>query len=174
VAYAILAYLQAERVGEARRDRLLQLVEQAYDHLDQWIGRGDAAYVRPFMAALTSQALIEWHQASGDGRVVPALVQAWDELWDRTWTSGHGAFMYTDRNVESGGTEPAPDLNLLIAPVFSWLYLQTGEPRFLERGDAIFRSGVANGFLDNPKQFNQSYRWSFDFLRWRQQGIAHW
>ena len=167
VAYAIMGYLNAETLGEAHRARLDSFVNQAFGHLDQWFGSRTAPYVRPFMVGLTAHALISHADQRGDSRVLPALVQAMDWLWDNTWLPGSQAFMYTDRNVDSGGMEPAPDLNMLIAPAFAWLYHQTGEVRFRDRGDQIFAGGVANGFLGNGKQFNQSYRWSFDYVKWR-------
>lgn len=167
VAYAIMSYLNAEDCGEARRARLTALVDQAFDHLDQWFVRQNAPYVRPFMVALTSQALITYHERTGDSRVLPALTRAADRLWDNTWLPHENAFMYTDREHSSGGREPAPDLNLLIAPLYGWLYHQTGEPRFAERGDQIFAGGVRDAFLDHGKQFNQSYRWSFEYVQWR-------
>ena len=42
------------------------------------------------------------------------------------------------------------------------------------RGDTIFNAGVASAFLNNPKQFNQVYRWTFDGLLWRAQGMDAW
>lgn len=167
VAYAIMGYLNAETLGESHRARLDSFVNQAFGHLDQWFGSKTAPYVRPFMVGLTAHALISHAEQRGDSRVLPAMVQAMDWLWANTWLPGSQAFMYTDRNVDSGGREPAPDLNLLIAPAFAWLYHQTGEVRFRDRGDQIFAGGVANAFLANGKQFNQNYRWSFDYVKWR-------
>ncbi len=167
VAYAIMGYLNAETLGEAHRMRLDSFVNQAFGHLDQWFGSKTAPYVRPFMVGLTAHALISHAEQRGDSRVLPAMIQAMDWLWANTWLPGSQAFMYTDRTVDSGGMEPAPDLNLLIAPAFAWLYHQTGEVRFRDRGDQIFAGGVANAFLGNGKQFDQNYRWSFDYVKWR-------
>lgn len=167
VAYAILAYLNAEDVGEARRPRVDALENQALGHIDQWVVSQSAAYVRPFMVGLTSQALIAYDDRVGDPRIVPALAAAMDWLWDHTWIPDQECFMYTDRSTSSGGMEPAPDLNMLVAPAFAWLYHQTGETRFRDRGDQIFAGGVKHSYIQNAKQFNQSYRWSFDFIRWR-------
>ena len=167
VAYAILSYLDAEELGQPRRQRLAKLVDQALGHLDQWFGSQTAPYIRPFMVGLTAEALIAYHEKTGDARVVPALIDAMDKLWSKTWIPEKESFRYTDRVVSSGGIEPAPDLNLLIAPAFAWLFKQTGETRFKDRGDRIFAGGVKFAFLGGPKQFNQSYRWSIDYVRWR-------
>lgn len=167
VAYAIMAYINAEDLGAAPRPRLQQLVEQAFGHMDQWFVSRTAGYMRPFMVALTSHALITYHQRTGDARVVPTLMHALDEVWNRTWLPHEQAFQYTDRNIDSGGVEAAPDLNLLIAPAYAYVYKETGEVRFRERADAAFVGGVNAAFLSNGKQFNQNYRWSFDYLTWR-------
>jgi hypothetical protein len=82
--------------------------------------------------------------------------------------------MYTDHEIlpgekdfGTGGMEPSPSLNLMIAPIYAWLYHQTGEARFLERGDQVFSGGVRRAWLGGGKQFNQSYRWSFDYVHYR-------
>ena len=75
--------------------------------------------------------------------------------------------MYTDRATDTGGMEAAPDLNLLIAPVYAWLYHQTGNTVYRDRADQIFAGGVAGAFLSQGKQFDQNYRLSFEYLRWR-------
>jgi hypothetical protein len=82
------------------------------------------------------------------------------------------AFMYTDRVASdgTGGMEPAPDLNLLIAPAYAWMYLQTGDVQYRDRGDQIFAGGVKHSWLGASKQFNQNYIWSFAYVSWRQMG----
>jgi hypothetical protein len=169
VAYAIHAYLNAELLGAPRRARLSQLVDQAVGHINHWVVTQDVPYVRPFMVALTAHALIAYHEQVGDRNMVPVIQKAMDWLWDHLWLPDAGAFMYTDRQTDTGGTEAAPDLNLLIAPAYAWLYHQTGSEAARQRADAIFAGGVKGAFLNNGKQFDQSYRWSFDFVRWRTQ-----
>lgn len=167
VAYAIMAYINAEDMGEPRRARLSSLVDQALGHLDQWFVSKSAPYIRPFMVALTSQALITYYERTGDSRIIPALRNAADKMWDTLWIASAQSFKYTDRETDTGGTGPAPDLNLLIAPVYGFLYHQTGEARFQQRGDEIFVGGTQGAYLTNAKQFNQSYRWSFAYVDWR-------
>lgn len=179
VAYAIMTYLNAEKLGEPHRERLDKLVEYAFGHLDQWFVSKTASYVQSYMVGLTAQALISYHDATGDPRVVSALSQAMNDLWDLNWVDARKAFRYSDRiipqNNDPKETEPAADLNLLIAPAYAWLYYQTGEEQFRERGDEVFKGGIfqdgdpSKGEVDLPgnKQFNQNYRWSFQYIQWR-------
>lgn len=169
VAYAITSYLQNENLGQTRRARLSILVDQALGHLDQWFVLKTASYIRPFMVALTSQALIEYYEKTGDARVVPALERAADWMWDNVWINDAKAFRYTDRTTEYGSDEmdPAPDLNLLIVPLYGFLYHETGNIRHLNRGDEIFSGGVQGAWLGNGKQFDQNYRWSMKYIEWR-------
>lgn len=167
VAYAIGSYLDAESVGELHRGRTEALVSQALGHIDQWFVQKTAEYVRPFMFALTAEALIAYHGATGDPRIPPALMTGANWIWDNCWLPESEAFKYTDRVVPSGGTEAVPDLNLLIAPLYAWLWHQTGDDIYRIRADRIFVGGVKGAWLVGSKQFNQSYRYSFEYINWR-------
>ena len=62
----------------------------------------------------------------------------------------------------------SPDVNMLIAPMFAWLFNQTGDAKYITRGDAVFAGGVKGAYLHGGKQFVQSYRLSFTYLTLRQ------
>ena len=173
VAYTIMAYLNAEDLGQPRRARLADMVNQAFGHLDQWFVSNTASYMRPFMVALTAHALISYTERTGDTRLLPVLTDALDKMWDRTWLPASNAFMYTDRVTDTGGMEAAPDLNNLIAPAYAWVWRQTGLTRFRDRGDMIFAGGANGSFLNNGKQFNQNYRLSFEYVRLRSMPPLH-
>ena len=166
-AYAIHAYLNAEDLGQPRRARLATLVNHALGHLDQWYVSRTAPYVRPFMVGLTAHALISYYEKTGDSRIVPALQQAADAMFAELWVESSLAFRYTDRLINPGDLDPAPDLNMLIAPLYGFLFHETGDSKYLVQGDKIFEGGVLGAYLYNGKQFNQSYRWSFDYVRYR-------
>lgn len=171
VAYNIESKLLAEEVGYSDRAEVQRLVDIALGHYDQWFVSKTAAYVRPFMAALTAEALILWYDKTKDPRVLPALKTGADMMWEKMWLPKHKAFKYTDRPMPHGGEEPAPDLNLLIAPLYGWLYKMTGDEKYRERGDQIFEGGVRSAYLSDPKHFSQNYRWSFQYLAWRGAGV---
>lgn len=166
VAFAILSYLDAEALGAPRRARLPQLIDQALGHIDQWVVSGTAPTVMPYMVGLTAEALIAYYERTQDARIPSAIQQAMEWLWAHAWLPAKEAFWYDGRDPSVA----APDLNLLIAPAYAWLYRQTGDSRYRDRGDQIFAGGVKFGFLWSGKHFNQSYRWSFDYVKWRTAG----
>ena len=163
-AYRILSFLDSDEVGGEPHPHAAAMVDIALGHIDQWFVSKSADYVRPFMFALTAEALIEYERKTGDPRVVPAIRAGADGIWD-WWLAEQEAFAYTNVQHFSGGREPAPDLNLLIVPVYSYLYERTGDPKYLARGKRVFSGGVKRAWLDQGKPFSQNYRWSFDFVR---------
>lgn len=163
VAYAIMSYLNAEKVGAPARGRLPQLVHQALGHIEQWFVTRTAARIAPFMVGLTAEALILYYDKIQDPRIPRAITLALDWLWKNAWMPEAEAFWYDSRDPSAA----APDLNLLIAPAYAWLYRQTGNPVYRQRGDRIFAGGVKGAYLGHGKHFNQNYRWSFDYVRWR-------
>lgn len=89
--------------------------------------------------------------------------------------SGFGAFRYVDRAQYEEGPVIYTDLNLLISPLYAWLYKETGDPQYRTWAQTIFSSGIELASLDwSGKIFNQNYRWSFDHVRWIREGAARW
>jgi len=166
-AYNLEAKLYAQDLG-VDQPATKAYADIVLTHFDQWFRSKSAPYVRPFMVGLSAEALIEYWQRTKDGRVLPALQDAFEQLWQSCWLADAGAFKYTDRNVPSGDQRPSPDLNMLIAPAYAWLYAQTHDAKWRDRYDAIFAGAVKAGYLKDPKHFHQQYRWSFDGLKWRQ------
>ncbi len=195
VAYAIISYINAEKVGASPRARLPWLVSQALGHIDQWFisktyrcgtdptlpqqgitGCDPPAatgqyYIQPFMVGLTSAALIMYYDKTGDPRVLPAVRTAMDWLWANAWVAADQAFWYDNwvpnPSIPLPPQPGAPDLNLLIAPAFAWLFHQTGDTKYRDEGDAVFAGGVKFAYLGAGKQFDQNYWWSFDYVKWR-------
>jgi hypothetical protein len=171
VAYVIMAYLNAESAGAPRRARLADMVNQALGHIDQWFVSKTAPYVRPFMVGITMQALIQAYGVTHDSRIPNAVKTALDGLMPGMWLPDSKCFKYTNV-VAADGTgdmSPAPDLNLVIAPAYAWMYYVTGDTKYRDLGDQIFAGGVTNAqnWLYLGKQFDQSYWWSPAYVTWR-------
>lgn len=164
VAYAINSYLDSESIGVARRDRLEPLFEQALGHLDQWFVDDSVADYAPFMFGLTSEALINYYnQVDQDPRILESIELGINQTWDQMWSEEDQSFFYRANDTSNG----KPDLNALIAPAYEWVYSMTGNSLYRERADKIFSGGVEGAWLSGAKQFNQNYRWSFEFVQSR-------
>ncbi len=89
--------------------------------------------------------------------------------WNDEGGTGYSTFRYED--VKGGA--PTIDLNLMIAPIYAWLFQHYSEMKYIEIADQLFISGVTLSNTGwNTKIFNQNYRWSFDYVRWRNEGFA--
>ena len=89
--------------------------------------------------------------------------------WDDTGGTGYSALRYESIN----DAIPAPALSLLVAPLYAWVFKQTGELDYINIGDKLWEGGVALANVGwNTKIFNQNYRWSFDYIKWRNEGFA--
>lgn len=171
VALGIRAWYAAEMVGEPAPGNLQEMVEIAIGHMNQWFIDKNAAYVQPFMVALTSEALIDYYNQSKDPRI-PYLVKLAADSLMSLWDTGSQSWLYNNGTLTaSGTTSPAVDLNLLILPLYGWVYQQTGDTKYITAGDAAFNAGVAGAYLGSPgaggKQFSQNYHWSFSYITWR-------
>ena len=115
------------------------------------------------MVGLTLEALINYYEKTGDVRIPTRIRLAADELWNSAWVPISSSFYYdsSDKSVA------APDLSLLIAPAYAWLWQKTGVGDYLQHGDQVFAGGVLYANFWSGKQFSQNYRWSFDYVKWR-------
>jgi hypothetical protein len=170
-AYCINAYLVAELLGEPRHAKLEQAVKYALGHIDQWFVQNTSKNWAPFMFGLTCEALINYYeQVKKDPRILTAIKMGLDECWERAWIEEKQSFFYRADNPAGA----APTLNLLVAPAYAWVFLQTGDITYRDKGDKIFAGGVKGTYLDGGKQFSQNYRWSFDYVKWRNEAEQIW
>lgn len=193
-AYALLAIISGQRAGCAidatNTARIPVLLNWCLGHIDQWCTLLTADYYRPFMGSITAHALISYYTyVAQDSRIIPALQVLANYSWSTCWKGTAGAwgqalsFTYTDRtgfNSEDANTQP--DLNMLIAPLWAWLWWKTGIATWRSNGDLIFQGGISvyNGaFYDsgsylgtrssvNPagKQYDQQLVFGTKYLEW--------
>lgn len=197
-AYALENYVNVMRVGGTKHAKFNNRLQDCYDHIDQWVG-GSATYYRPFMGALTLKALAwVWLYAKTQIPDTTIFKAKYKALLDYTWLFWNetgAAFQYTNIStasstgftgfgVDSGGTELAPDLNLLISPCYAFYWKITGDATFITKHDKIFNGGVSvyNGnthtsgaWFGNPanvasingKHIGQNYIWADRGIEWR-------
>ncbi len=131
-------------------------------------------YNLPFMVGILNDALIQYHdQFEASPRILAAVKQALDYLWDKNWDPKAQAFVYLEGSCldnEDNSTDPAPDLNNLIVSGFGWVYRQTGDKTYRDRGDAVLAGAVKGAWLEGSKQFNQAYTTSYKYAAFRKQG----
>jgi hypothetical protein len=166
VSYAIETNLVDQSVGGASNPHLQDLVEALFGHFDQWFLSKSSSIVQPFMVALASEAMIAYWDQTHDPRVLPMLQLAADQLWAQSWSVPCQCFVYYNDPADRTNTSPAADLNGLIAPIYGWVFKQTGLTIYRDRGDQIFNGTLAS-WLDGGKQFSQTYRWSANYVAWR-------
>ncbi len=96
------------------------------------------------------------------------MKRAVDYMWTNNWVASAQAFQYLDSTRCQGGDRgPAPDLNLMVASGFGFLYQQTGNAAYRTNGDAVFTGGVNGAYIGGDKQFNQQFTSSYRYLGYR-------
>lgn len=154
IAYSTLLWLNVKAANlptfsQAKMDAVMAAMDK---HVTAWLTSGTA---QPFMVGLTAEALLR-----AKGEAATPQIKALADMLKPKWTGKSFPYLNND-----GTTGEAPDLNLLIAPAFAWMCKY--DPAYCAIADEIFNAGVAYAYLGGPKQFNQNYRWSFDFVKWR-------
>ena len=180
MAYSLSLHVAAESVGLARKVETsmgFEPGETLFDehlaivmgHFEQWFVSERAKFVYPFMVGLSVEALIDYYEVSGDPEVLWLLKQAADKMYPNplTWHETSESMMIVEEKSGVITRGPAPDLNMMIAPLYGWVFQQTGDVKYRDIGDRLFRSGAQKAYLDGGKQFSQNYRWSFKYLEWR-------
>jgi hypothetical protein len=174
VSYYVHAHIDAEALEAARRPWHTESVARLFQYLDQYVdpAQWGERQVAPFMAGLLGEALIREWDITKDARTVPALKKLADFLWNDAWIEASQSMRYLQNPAVGAAGGPrstigSPDLNLLIAPMYAWLWAQTRDVKYRDQADALFAGGVRRAHLGGAKQFNQNYRWSFDHVKWR-------
>jgi hypothetical protein len=165
-----------------------QMAAYCLGYVDQLVNHN--GYEESFYDGLIAKALIDYYSdpntGNGDARVPPAMQALADHLWNNNWLpyyGNDGQFWYgagtygqfgpilmtsgTDNTLGSGLT----NLNLLIAPLFAWVYHLTGQQQYQLEGDQIWADAVnsppGNGIGWSGKNYSQQYRWSINYPLWR-------
>jgi len=176
-----LLYLKdADSLSAGQQTRLEQMYTDSLTIIDDWSAGQTASYFRPFMAGLTVKFLIAYYEEEADAGEKAAILAALETLathaWTVCWNAAGQAMTYTDRDV--GVTEdllPAPDLSMIIAPLYAWLWSKTFVTDWKTKAGQLLDGAIpvydgiwpvsgayfGSRSADNPgaKQYNQYLYW---------------
>ena len=186
VAYNINCWQVARELGEQGfgEDPFINV---GLRHMKQWgdwlkspsqrfpveLDGGKTGY-QPFMMALTAEALIRYAEskfasASRREEIFRGIKDTAELTYNVAFIPASNALYY-----ESVRKQAAPDLNLLLAPIYAWLWHRGGDKKFSDMADKLFEGGVKGASLGDGKHFTENYRWSFDYVRWRSIAPEPW
>ncbi len=144
--------------------------------------------IHPFQVGLAMEALINYYEldlAEGntpDARI-PLEIKKTLDWWSSTQyipathSLAYGAYDVPENPYLVPGTLfDSPELNDLVATAYAWYWSKTNNTTYLNEGDDLFLhvfdtggggAGGDGGWTWSVKEFNQVYKWSFDYVRWR-------
>lgn len=168
VAFCLWALLDDERLGYPARPWREKMKNDALAHINEWFVSRNAPYVQSFMVGLTARSLIRYYEeVSPEPAIREAVTLAANVLWSEYWDTNARSFKYANVVItEQNDLLPAPDVSMLIAPMYAWLGQKV-------RASQAFNGAVNSAWLGSSnqlasKQFNQFVLWVPDFLRWYQ------
>ena len=145
--------------------------------------------IHPFMIGLAMEALITYYEldlAEGntpDARIPLEIKKTLDWLEATQYIPATHTFAYGAYDVPknpalvTGTLFQASELNDLVATAYAWYWYKTNNATYMNEGDDLFSNvwdsangqtiGGDSGWTYSVKEFNQIYKWSFDYVRWR-------
>jgi hypothetical protein len=196
-------FIAANKAGDSNEAALIPIgIDYILADIDQIVNA--AVSHEPFLDGTLADTLIHYYIDNGstDARIPIAIKALGDHLWINYWISGvcsgspsdliYGCFAYSagmrhmgiDYSTNLHSYNDA-DLNLLIAPMYAWLFKMTGNGTipgsdgsqcggtrgqpctYQQAGDTIFQKGLSQSDYYDTKTWAQNYRWSFDYVTWR-------
>jgi hypothetical protein len=142
-----------------------------------------------FQIGLASMALIHWWQDHGHDPRVPIVIKPWlDQYWSNYNQSLHKGMWTADTGIHCslttlwyfpvllpGHCQDNTNLNIttlhnLVSAVFAWYWRVSGDSAYQTEGDEIFAHeyDYTPDVDGQPRSTNQSFRYSFDYVGWRQ------
>ncbi|MGA2905947.1 MAG: hypothetical protein ABSD98_19140, partial [Candidatus Korobacteraceae bacterium] len=195
-AYLMDDRLADELVGYPRNTAfMLRAVDVMLGYLDQSYNLSlsnpnQQEYdIAPFFIGTAMEALITYYEldlAEGntpDARIPLEIKKNLDWWWTTQYMPTTYALAYDpydvprDPSLVGGTLYWATELNDLVATAYAWYWYQTNNTTYLTEGDALFSNvwnsaggqngGGDGGWTWSVKEYNQVYKWSFDYVRWR-------
>ncbi len=188
-AYGIDAAVKKAQVNHTPPDpHMLQMVDWGLGQFDELFLTTLNQLNQPFYDGIMAEALIQYYEYTAalgtpDYRIPPAIKQMMDWLWAHAVVTDpadplYGHTMYN--TLSNYGYPPNArlgaiysNLNDLFSPAWAWYWNLTGNNTYLAQGDVLFNHALdddASGIFDG-KQFNQHYKWSFDYVHYRTSAV---
>jgi len=169
-------------------DVLLGILDQTYNW-DPSNSNQQTYDIHPFQVGLVMEALINYYEldlAEGntpDARIPLEIKKVLDWWEAQQYIPANHTLAYqpydlpVDPTLLGGALYGATSLNDLVAPAYAWYWSKTGNSAYMLAGDDLFNhtfddagpagGGLGGGWTWSVKEFNQIYKWSFDYVRWR-------
>jgi hypothetical protein len=197
--FASLLHRNNVRFAQGTHFWMTYHLDHVLGHVDQICLSRNAEYWESFMAGLEADALITYfEQVAADPRIPSAVKCLADYIYAdayNTISDDPGSFQYdkfrgaTDVGIANARASSMVSLNLLIAPMFAWLFKETGQTQYQIQGDAIWNHGVlldgAGGGLstsigaangppngNSGKMFSEQYYWGPSYVTWRSAPVS--
>jgi hypothetical protein len=174
--YRLLYLCAAVAMGYDRAGLALTLLNTSLAHQEadghwsgSWVNEG-CTYEAPenFMLGLWMEALACYDRVIGDARILPAIQDTADWLWDTQWQSGLTCFRYSPEEsvLCIPGDANTHLLSGMFLPGWGYLYYHTGLSAYKTQGDLILQGMMDSGDpgTDNAKFFGQTFRSSSQYL----------
>jgi len=197
-AYALDIFLSIDRMGLTPVDppgtipanTWKQREQRCADEVIQILGYyvdGTKRFVQNqyFFDGLAMDALIHWWQRTKDPRVPLVVKPILDQYYSNYNLGSHiamwnpepvgprcipAAVWYhpdVDDHCRDNTTPTITQLHNLFVHAFAWYWRISGNDAYKTEGDEIFSHGI-DTLADKGKSFNQIYRYSFNYVGWRQ------
>lgn len=191
-AYALEAGIALAKTKRCRRFQLIEdaaLRERIQQKADLLWGSlatykdNPHTYFQSFMAGLGMRAAIEWYEFSGDERMPLAVKDLVDlmgsEMYGRdprhpnevSWMRGLPAPGSRNQGPTCGyncAPYSAAELHALFVPAWAFVWSRTNIDLYRVQGDAMWSTIWTRDLSYSGKIFGQSFRWSFDYVAWRE------
>jgi hypothetical protein len=136
-------------------------MEALIDYYELDVAEGNVPDAR---IPLEIKKTLDWYSAN---QYVPSTHTLYYQVYD----------LPADPSLVGGCLFGCTSLNNLIAPAYAWYWSISGNSTYQTEGDDLFNhvfddaggAGqlVGGGWTWSVKEFNQVYKWSFDYVRWR-------
>ena len=170
-AFVLNCYLAAERLGAPRHPQTERAVAQLLGHFSMLFDTNSYELHQTFFDGLAAEALIGWHGMTGDARIAPVIKKMLDWHWNSGW-NGKQLVYNPDPlgpRCDNSCKKYTSELIALSMPAFGWYARHTGDKTYRERGDVMWSHMHDTDISYHGKIFSQNYRWTFDYLAWRNQ-----